>query len=405
MMEEEKATSGEAQAPADDTSGMLQELFGSDSEGDDQNGELNKQTSDVDMKELFGSDDEDIVGEGPPKQQEGEQGGGVAAVAADKEEEEEEGGTRDEVGPMHIEVELRDALPLSQLRVAKLPNSLRIEPDAFEREDFKGDDFNGPVIRWRYELNADGKLFKESNARVVTWSDGSKTLSVGKDVFQVRGVDVEGDHTFLYVRHGNLVQCEGKFKEKFLFNPIGISRADRPKVRPRDSGGPKVKVKQTATLVDPVKEREMKEKMEEARIKDKEKLQEKQKQHMRRSIMQAKVPPRRQSYLSAAFLEEDDDMPHEGHVLDEGEEDDGFIVPDDDEGVEDVDEEDIEDVQDVFDEDQEEQGAARLEEIKKGDDMPKIEDKEPAEPVEESDEEMNVQPKKRRAVVMESDSE
>lgn len=400
MMEEERVTSGEAQAPADDTSGMLKDLFGSDSEGDDQNGELNKQTTDVDMKELFGSDDDDIADEGAPKQQEGEQGGGVAA-AADKEEE--EGGTRDEVGPMHIEVELRDALPLSQLRVAKLPNSLRIEPDAFEREDFKGDDFNGPVVRWRYGLNSDGKLFKESNARIVTWSDGSKTLSVGKDVFQVRGVDVEGDHTFLYVRHGNLVQCEGKFKEKLLFNPIGISRADRPKVRPRDSGAPKVKVKQTATLVDPVKEREMKEKMEEARIKDKEKLQEKQKQHMRRSIMQAKVPSRRQSYLSAAFLEEDDDMPNEGHALDEDEEDDGFIVTDDDEGVEDVDEEDIEDVQDVFDEDQEEQGAARLEEIKKGD-APTIDNKETA-GIEESDEEMNVQPKKRRAVVMESDSE
>eukprot|EP00889_Picochlorum_renovo_P002486 jgi/Picre1/29516/NNA_004902.t1 len=315
-MEEEKATSGEAQAPADDTSGMLKELFGSDSEGDDQNGELNKQTSDVDMKELFGSDDEDIVGEGAPKQQEGEQGGGVAAVAADKEEAEEEGGTRDEVGPMHIDVELRDALPLSQLRVAKLPNSLRIEPDAFEREDFKGDDFNGPVIR--------------------------------------------------------------KVQGKFLFNPIGISRADRPKVRPRDGGGPKVKVKQTATLVDPVKEREMKEKMEEARIKDKEKLQEKQ--NYEALDYAGKIPPRRQSYLSAAFLEEDDDMPHEGlrtlrmckmclmKIRRNG-------------------------------------GAARLEEIKKGNDMPKLEDKEPAEPVEESDEEMNVQPKKRRAVVMESDSE
>lgn len=390
-MEGEKGISGEAQPPADDSSGMLKELFGSESEGDDQGADLNKETPGVDMKELFGSDEDDIVDEGAPKQQEEEeQGDGVAGAVG----EEEDGGTRDEVGPMHIEVELRDALPLSQLRVAKLPNSLRIESDAFEREGFEGDDFDGPVIRWRYGLNGDGKLVKESNARVVTWSDGSRTLSVGKDVFQVRGVDVERDHTFLYVRHGNLVQCEGQFKEKFLFNPIGTSRADRPKARSRDSGGPKVKVKQTATLVDPVKEREMKEKLEEARIKDKEKLQEKQKQHMRRSIMQAKVPPRRQSYLSAAFLEEDDDGLNEGPVVGEEEEDDGFIVPDDDEGVEDVDEEDIED---VYDEDKEEEGAARLEEIKKGD-VPSIEDK-------ESDGEMNMQPKKRRAVVMESDSE
>lgn len=328
----------------------LEELFGSDSDEQQGNEEVadayeaiedgKRESSsprdgghgDVDMKDLFGSDDDedgergdDIPGRGEVDEKE------LAFNSIDGEEKKR---IRE---PMEIPVNLYDGLAPKSLVLAKLPNSLRIEPSGFVPSDFKGDDDRVPTIRWRHALDSKtNELIRESNARIVTWSDGSRTLHVGNDSFQVKSIDVGGDHAFLYVRHPNLVQCQSKFMEKLLFNPIGVDKAVRPKVSVQQES--RVKVKQTATLVDPLKEREEKERAEEARIKDKEKLQEKQKQHMRRSIMQSRVPPaRNRHYLSAAFLEgdDDDDVDAIGYgELDHGieeDEDDGFIVPDDDE--------------------------------------------------------------------------
>ncbi len=347
---------------------QLEELFGSDSDSqDDMAQHLDKQ--DVDMKDLFGSEDEE---EPAPEDEERNKERNVETPDTGKSVMNES---------MDISVNLYDGLPPESLVLAKLPNSLRIEPSSFVSSDFQGDDGRVPTIRWRYDVEKNG-LIRESNSRIVTWSDGSKTLHVGRDCFHVKSINVKGDHAFLYVRHPNLVQCQSKFTEKYLFNPIGVDKADRPKVRVQQAS--RVKVKQTATLVDPMKEREEKEKAEEARIKDKEKLQEKQKQHMRRSIMQSRVPPaRNQRYLSAAFLEGDDDDDIEGygghhdaafHLGEEEEENDGFIVSDEEEEEpvrEEEEEEEEEQVEEEktferltkrkeIDEEEEEKGAARL---------------------------------------------
>lgn len=370
---------------------QLEDLFGSDSE-DKVDDEERQQVKDVDMEDLFGSDDED------------DRAGDVAVADVERLDEDEDVKPANE--SMEIPVTLYDGLAPKSLVLAKLPNSLRIEPTAFVQSDFQGDEDKVPTIRWRHDM-AKNELVRESNARVVTWSDGSRTLHVGKDLFQVKSIDVKGDHTFLYVRHPNLVQCQSKFMEKYLFNPVGVDKGDRPKVRVQQAS--RVKVKQTATLVDPLREREEKEKAEEARIKDKEKLQEKQKQHLRRSIMQSKVPTaRNQRYLSAAFLEGDDDDDIDGYggmdPVMEGEEedyDDGFIVPDEDEeeeadGVGEQPEGEF--VEKTFerltkrkeiDDDEEERGAERLTEIL----------------VNNKDDGSGGAPPKKRAVLIDSDSD
>jgi len=54
------------------------------------------------------------------------------------------------------------------------------------------------VIRWRYIKDKDGefqrddddgKLLRESNARLIEWEDGSYTLHIGKEAFEVDNVD------------------------------------------------------------------------------------------------------------------------------------------------------------------------------------------------------------------------
>ncbi len=281
----------------------------------------------LDMNELFGSSDDDA---------------------------DDDAGNRPLQSSLHhsimdIPTSLHDALPPSRNHLAKLPPSVRIIPEAFREDDVSSSQLDKHDIRWRYGLDdRTSKLVRESNARIVTWSDGSRTLHVGGNeaVYQMKAIDISKDETYLYASHARLIQCQGKLRDKLMFNPISVKQAKTAKSQPSKS----VKVKQTATLVDPVKEREAKERSEEARIREKEKLAEKQRQMERNAIL--KDPKfARKSYhgtrgLSAAFLEDDDEGGGELAVNEEEyDEDDGWLLGDEDE--EEEGEEEIEDAEDV----------------------------------------------------------
>lgn len=87
----------------------------------------------------------------------------------------------------------------------RTPNFIKIQTQAFdeaihdveaERKDFDG---STAVVRWRIKrdengeivLDAAGKPVKESNARMIQWSDGSMQLVVGDAVFQCKNSDVD----------------------------------------------------------------------------------------------------------------------------------------------------------------------------------------------------------------------
>ncbi|CAB9525602.1 Protein LEO1 [Seminavis robusta] len=90
------------------------------------------------------------------------------------------------------------------LHVTKLPNLVGIQPDAFDPATYSAraeEEEYGHVLdmmRWRYKKDKDGqmmrdeqngKLIRESNARLIQWEDGSYTLHVGKEALQVDSVD------------------------------------------------------------------------------------------------------------------------------------------------------------------------------------------------------------------------
>jgi RNA polymerase-associated protein LEO1 len=41
------------------------------------------------------------------------------------------------------------------------------------------------TIRWRTAFDKEGNAFKQSNARMVKWSDGSLSLHLGSEIFDV----------------------------------------------------------------------------------------------------------------------------------------------------------------------------------------------------------------------------
>lgn len=55
------------------------------------------------------------------------------------------------------------------------------------------------TIRWREVFDKDGNLIKESNARVIKWSDGSMSLHLGSEIFDVYKQPLVVNIFFIYI--------------------------------------------------------------------------------------------------------------------------------------------------------------------------------------------------------------
>ena len=63
------------------------------------------------------------------------------------------------------------------------------------------------TIRWRIGFNEEtGKTLKDSNARMVKWSDGSYSLHLGSEIFDVHKQTLQGaDNNHLFIRQGTFI--------------------------------------------------------------------------------------------------------------------------------------------------------------------------------------------------------
>lgn len=95
----------------------------------------------------------------------------------------------------------------------RTPNFIKIQMDEYdealyndetERTLFEG---STAVIRWRVQRDENGEIVcdsagkpvKESNARMIQWSDGSVQLVVGDAVFQCKNVDVDNWYAVFFL--------------------------------------------------------------------------------------------------------------------------------------------------------------------------------------------------------------
>lgn len=117
----------------------------------------------------------------------------------------------------------------------KLPNFLSVEAKPFKKENYEDEideedtlDEERRVrlklkventIRIRETVDDSKNIIKESNTRFVKWSDGSMSLQVGSEVFDVYKEPLQGDHNHLYIRQGTGLQGRAVFKTKLSFRP------------------------------------------------------------------------------------------------------------------------------------------------------------------------------------------
>ncbi|KAH8243718.1 hypothetical protein KR032_009749, partial [Drosophila birchii] len=117
------------------------------------------------------------------------------------------------------------------LQFLRVPQFIPVESGAFDDETFKdsmtsddlkdeqsrGDFLNRlkTTVRWRENKDK----IKESNARIVRWSDGSETFHVGAEVFDVTHHKVIDDKNHLYVRLDSCYQPQGSITDKMTLRP------------------------------------------------------------------------------------------------------------------------------------------------------------------------------------------
>ncbi|KAM5245217.1 RNA polymerase-associated protein LEO1-like isoform 2-T2 [Hipposideros larvatus] len=150
----------------------------------------------------------------------------------------------------------------NELFFVKLPKFLIIEPKPFDPQYYE-DEFEKKkvldqedrtrlklkvenTIRWRIRRDEEGNKIKESNARVIKWSDGSLSLHVGSEVFDVYKGPVQGNHLQLFVREDTGLQGQAVFKSKLTFRPHSVGCATHRKMTlplaNRGSGTQKIRI-------------------------------------------------------------------------------------------------------------------------------------------------------------------
>lgn len=116
-----------------------------------------------------------------------------------------------------------------------LPNFLSVETRPFDQDTYEDEideeetlDEEGRqrvklkvsnTLRWREYIDDEGVPQKESNARMVKWSDGSMSLHLGNEIFDVYKQPLQGDHNHLFVRQGTGLQGQTVFRTKLTFRP------------------------------------------------------------------------------------------------------------------------------------------------------------------------------------------
>ncbi|KAK4473616.1 hypothetical protein MN116_002968 [Schistosoma mekongi] len=122
-----------------------------------------------------------------------------------------------------------------EVHLVKMPNFLSVETRPFDPNFYEDEldedeilDEEGRTrlklkventIRWRIGKTADGEMVHESNARIVRWSDGSLSLHLGDEIFDIHKVDIQSDYNYLFIREGSGLQGQSSLKTKLTFRP------------------------------------------------------------------------------------------------------------------------------------------------------------------------------------------
>ncbi|KAG9122232.1 hypothetical protein FRC07_001482 [Ceratobasidium sp. 392] len=147
----------------------------------------------------------------------------------------------------------------NQYWMMRMPNFLKLDTKPFHQDTYEGpqEDYEGEAkkesaimldvtntVRWRWVQGENGQMKKESNSRIVRWSDGSMSLQLGTEVFDITSnmdgarpsASIQSQQTptkrpaglsYLYTqhKHAGVLQCEVPITGTMTLQPTGMFSA------------------------------------------------------------------------------------------------------------------------------------------------------------------------------------
>jgi len=287
------------------------DLFGSEDEGPE-----------IDERELFGTDEETAPPAAQPVAATPDKAGSQVATSEASELDEREifGDISDDEEPEKVEdVILRRRPAPGDDRVFKslrLPNVLSVEKSAYRPEAIPQSLLEGykeftdtrdrtvvkllnpeNCVRWRFKKGADGQNLTdedgrpqyESNARIVEWEDGTRTLFVGREAFNLSQIE---DSAVLFEENSQDIHvCHGVSRHRLIATPRSLASATHDSLK--KSQYRKYEPIRRSLLLSPEEQVESKQ------------LYELEMEQKKRQELKNKRSAEGHAEITAAFLEED----------------------------------------------------------------------------------------------------
>lgn len=142
-----------------------------------------------------------------------------------------------------------------KLYTIRFPDLVAVDAIPFDKE-YPPSEFQpgSAVMRWRYTSAQDAvHKTKESNTRLIRWSDGSMQLVIGKQVFTLREHALADHRDFLYVDCGGdtkLKHCHGAFSARLRLASTTVRDEFKRNVAARHKQDKKIKMQVSETLTD-----------------------------------------------------------------------------------------------------------------------------------------------------------
>ena len=323
------------------------------------------------LDEYAGEDKEEAT-EGEKEERKGEPMHLIAALNEEEEEDKDKDEEEDSKKEIYLNPIVSKATNIFDVNAKKFDeNTFQEEEDKtivdeFGRSRLKAKE--GNVARWTRDERTNEL---KSNAKFVEWSDGSRTLHLGEEVFNVMESAVsskQGLNQYVFARHQGLMEGKAKISKRMQFRPATTDSHTHKRLRDAIEKKHGARAKGTIRFVsnvDPEKEKDASDRLFEQRAREEAQLQRKRKKMMSEDIrsradggdgvmrrdggkdgrygggnrsirgvaneLYYDERSRREAELDAAFLEEG--------AEDELEENDDFIVPDDNDDEDESDEE------------------------------------------------------------------
>lgn len=243
-----------------------------------------------------------------------------------------------------------DKEPGSDTFFTRVPAFLTVDPKPFDSQRFLKSVESGSsvaesqkirlqnenTIRWRYAKEGEGKVTKQSNARFVKWSDGSYSLQVGEEMFDV-AVQTPYEQHFLCLSYpeSQMLHTQSLLNKTMSIRPSSTQSETHKRLTAelaRRAQNQSSLVQSVATLDNPEKRQQEAERAEGQLLKARRKLEAKQRQQEERLGGSGGVGTSREA--SYSMMEEERIGGSGGRYRNEEYEEDDFVVEEEEEGEE-----------------------------------------------------------------------